>query len=127
MKISENQKVTLTLGQLKRLVKESRVIDNNKNIMDLDDSELTIMLKGTEGHPDGWGYMSKFFDSVDSALEFCDEEHNDRDSIKSVLVHKGDKTLEYDNFWGGRIMGTTNDWEEVKEIITKLVDDISKA
>jgi len=122
--ISEDTKVTLTLGQLRKLV-ESTIKDRNNNSFVVNDSELTIILKGTEEVRNvkwrGFSHRTRIFHSLESALEFCDKDHIGRDGIETIIVHQGDKTEERGPFFDGKILGTTNDWNKVKNIVKSLV------
>lgn len=129
-KLSEGTKITLTIGQLKRLVKEAKIKDRNNNTITVDDSQLTIILKGTEEsrnvNRSGFCRRMWVFHSLDSAVKFCDKTHIGCDGIETIIVHNKGKTEERGPFFDGEVMGTTNDWDKVKKIIETLVGKIKE-
>ncbi len=96
-KISENQKVTLTLGQLKRLVKETK--------------EWKSRWDAIDGHPNGGEMNEEFYGYCDS----CDERVDDPSRLGSLwgwlTNHYKIRTLPDD------------DWNRVDSIVGKMDDD----
>ncbi len=113
-KINENQKVTLTFGQLKRLVKESEGADKAKVLYD--------------GHhdPENWEYIFAMYQDIgttpyilaanneEELVDFMtdndwgfDDENQCREYVKWLCSFERGETRDEDDFYHDHVVGYT--------------------